>query len=440
MSNYTLKLKPRDLLFLRDARPMEASDAGLGANWPRPDQLWNALINCFHRNWPERQQWEGAEHRKTDRERGSARHSSDRFGALQSIGPFPLDDKNGTLYLPCPLDLAMSENGTIVPMTLSDCARTNLPRPLSRSFSTPVLGKQHLPQWLSADDYRSYLEGKAIAPQKVPDLYTAERLIGIGIDADRGSVEDGKLYQAEYLRLHDHISLACQASCMIKPKGQSDELVDVFAQLGLPANLILGGQQGVMSIDHAKWQLPLNPSPATSPAKTLLRWTLLSPAVFPSLAASDSYPGGHSGGWLPTWINPENGAVQLLAPGEALARRPGEDRSAWRGRQQQQQRRIAATLVAARIGKPQLFSGWDLHAKNAAEGDDALGQGAKPTRAAVPAGSVYVFACDDHAALSALWQALDAQATPGRINRRSSLYGEKGFGIGVCSLIPSNQD
>jgi hypothetical protein len=47
-TTHTFHLAPRDLLFLRDARPMEAGDAGLGAHWPRPDQLWNALLNAFH--------------------------------------------------------------------------------------------------------------------------------------------------------------------------------------------------------------------------------------------------------------------------------------------------------------------------------------------------------------------------------------------------------
>ena len=59
---HTLELKPRDLLFLRDARPMEASDAGLGANWPRPDQLYHALLAAFHLRWPTRQTWEGEAH------------------------------------------------------------------------------------------------------------------------------------------------------------------------------------------------------------------------------------------------------------------------------------------------------------------------------------------------------------------------------------------
>ena len=58
--SYNFLIEPRDLLFLRDARPMEASDAGLGANWPRPDQIWNAFINAFHARWPKHQAWEHA--------------------------------------------------------------------------------------------------------------------------------------------------------------------------------------------------------------------------------------------------------------------------------------------------------------------------------------------------------------------------------------------
>ncbi|MBP5509338.1 MAG: hypothetical protein J6Z49_00295 [Kiritimatiellae bacterium] len=46
---YRLKLIPRDVLFFKDARPMEASDAGHGGNWPRPDQFYNAIHHALLR-------------------------------------------------------------------------------------------------------------------------------------------------------------------------------------------------------------------------------------------------------------------------------------------------------------------------------------------------------------------------------------------------------
>ena len=93
MSNHDFTLTPRDLLFMHDARPMEASDAGQGANWPRPDQLWNAVINMFHRQWREMQAWEGDLHTQNQYDKHA--DSSFRFGALQTIGPFPMKEEKG---------------------------------------------------------------------------------------------------------------------------------------------------------------------------------------------------------------------------------------------------------------------------------------------------------------------------------------------------------
>jgi hypothetical protein len=148
---------------------------------------------------------------------------------------------------------------------------------------------------------------------------------------------------------------------------------------------------------------------------------LLSPAVFPAIPA-DSGKGiaAHPGGWLPTWVHPETGQV-MLPRGDLPEREAFASRDAWR----QAVARVpksAARLVAVRIGKPLAFSGWDLQS------------GPKPTCLAVPPGSVYVFRCDGAAEARDLAQALAWNGGGGCEvrNRRSGLFGEKGFGLGVC--------
>ncbi|MFA6929697.1 MAG: type III-B CRISPR module-associated Cmr3 family protein [Lentisphaeria bacterium] len=436
MKTHQLQLLPQDVLFLRDARPMEAADAGCGANWPRPDQLWNALIHQFHRLWPERQSWEGEAHHKKAAELNSTRHSSDRFGALQTAGPFPLAD--GVPYFPCPLDLAVAEDCTLLPMHLVPARGTDLPQLLTYAFSTPVLGKQLPPVWISREEYLCYLQGKPFRPAK-KTLYDMERNIGIAIDTDTGTAREGQIYQAEYLRLREQVGLAFLASCEIKPKGGGNHLVDVLAKIPLPSPLIIGGQQGLADIAPSDWSLPAIQAPAATEKNTrLLRWTLLSPAVFPKIAPNPpANPSGHAGGCLPAWIHPDTFEVQLPMPTADSQRLPGEDRESWRKRRLSQGR-IQAKLVAARIGKPLCFSGWDLHQKTA-NGETETTQGAKPTQAAVPSGSVYVFECKNSVAFQSLWLALDAQGSDGRIVRRSTNSGEKGFGIGVCSVFPNEQ-
>jgi hypothetical protein len=237
------ELIPQDLLFMRDARPMEASDAGLGANWPRPDQLWSAIIHAFRRQWPDRQPWEGPAHTKREGKRPDGKtdnpHSSDRFGALRTVGPFP--KKGGELYFPCPADLAMK-------MVESPRGETDLPAPLKYAFLPKVKGKVRNPRWFSSTHYRQYLNGETVMlPEKEPELYDAHRSIGIALSPETGTTIDGKLYSAEHLRLRRDVSLAFEASCDQKPKG-GGEPVNVFKELDLPVRIIIGGNQGIATL------------------------------------------------------------------------------------------------------------------------------------------------------------------------------------------------
>lgn len=403
MSETTYALEPRDLLFMRDARPMEASDAGLGANWPRPDQLWNAIINAFHRTWPARQEWEGAAHTIRD---GENQLSSCRFGALKTIGPFPM--KNGEVYYPCPLDLDM---------TVVSGLGTNLPKPLTHAFQSVRIGKREEQLWLSASEYRRYVRDEAVTAAD-PSLFDTERNIGIAIAAATHSTEKGKLYQAEYLRLRSNVRLVFAASCDILPK-QGKSTVDVFAKLGCPADIILGGQQGVATLRTSSVDLQSAISNLKCSPSLLLRWTLLTPALFPAISENTAKGVcAHPGGWLPNWVAAETGRVML--PREGIERLPGEARDVWRQRVKDAPG-FEARLIAARVGKPMGFSGWDLQT------------GPKTTQLAVPAGSVYLFQCASSAEAVALAQTLDAP------NRRSTLFGEKGFGLGVCSPILKSQ-
>ena len=381
---HAFNLEPRDLLFLRDARPMAASDAGLGANWPRPDQLWNALLNAFHRQWPEPQSWDGTG-KHTFRDKQLAEHdgkskdknadSSFRFGALKTFGPFPC--KDDTFYLPCPLDLEME----MVP-----CQDTNLPAPLAHAFLPRKQGKQKAREWLSADDYARYLAGGDLSdPSDPPKLYDVERNIGIAINGETQTTVKGQLYLAEYLRLRQGVALAFEAECDLKPRGRN-EIIDLLARPDRPGTLVIGGQQGVARLRTQEARLRLPHAEIKTPR---LRWTLLSPAVF-------------NAGWLPGWCRDSRKVPEAQQAPLGSVMLPG----------------AAARLIAARIGKPLAFSGWDLKT------------GPKPTQLAVPAGSSYVFDCGTVEAARALATLLHGRP-------RSDRFGEKGFGIGLCSSLPT---
>ena len=391
--NYKFQLEPRDLLFLPDARPMGGSDAGFGANWPRPDQLWNAFINAFHRAWPDRCGWEGFAHTKRKSSDAGGKidnpHSSDRFGSLKTVGPFPVDTNTGFVYYPAPLDLDME---------LVICHGTDLPAPLTHAFRTITPGKKEPRRWLSSAEYHSYLKGE-FEEGKEPSLYDVERNLGIEIDAVTGTAVESKLYQAEYLRPRDgfrrddgddvRLALAFTASCDIRPKGaQFDSTVDVFEKFDKETSVILGGQQGVARLRKVDFGW-IEPIKITS---RYLRWTLLAPAVFRA-------------GWMPGWCADSRKIPD--AEKQPLGTVMLKDCQ-------------SSKLIAARISKPFAFSGWDLRT------------GPKPTQLGVPAGSCYVFDCGT---------AENAQKFADLLNFKpcSDQLGEKGFGIGVCSSVVESE-
>ncbi len=402
MNSYSFHIEPRDLLFIRDARPMEASDAGVGANWPRPDQIYSAFINAFHAQWPDFQSWEGHKHNQNDRD--GNKDSSYRFGALKTAGPFPV--RGEEVYLPCPLDLSSDDDGKLYSMKLLESKNTDMLKPLTHAFSSVKLGKAELPHWISSSDYAKYLRGESFKP-KHETLYHAERNIGIGIDPLSKTTEEGKLYQAEYLRFKSETKMAVFASCEIV----FDKLINNGS-----FEMIMGGQQGVCMVNQVS-DIPLPSSCCESniSSSLFLKWTLISPAVYPQI-------GAHSGGWLPSWIDSRTG--QVLLPKGDTERKTGEQREVWRKRISSIEK-FSAKLIAARIGKPLVFSGWDLKT------------GAKPTYLAVPAGSVYVFEFKNYEELKELLKTLSWNGDSGNEvkNRRSTLFGEKGYGLGICSQI-----
>ncbi|MCD6335100.1 MAG: hypothetical protein J7M27_07190 [Candidatus Latescibacteria bacterium] len=429
MLTHYFHITPRDQLFMRDARPMEASDAGIGSNWPRPDQIYYALINAFHRTWPTLQPWEHDHHKHNEKNP----ESSCRFGGLKTTGPFPYDTASGQALFPCPLDVSaeMLDDDTIRlhQMPLLPSTGTNLPKPITHVFQSQKYGKQSPPYWITINDYQRYLAGDTLSPE-IYELYDAERNIGIAIDPDTHATEESQLYQAEYLRLRHYASLAVAASCETFAHSRngrdSTDVLEAFAEAeniswdrDEGVDIIMGGQQGVISIRRGDFSLPAS----MIGDGELLRWTLLTPAVYPAIdenAASGVTP--HPGGWLPTWINPESGQVML--PRKIIDRKSGEDRASWRARINDSPK-FTAKLIAARIGKSMVFSGWDLQT------------GPKPTMLAVPAGSVYVFHCQERDEMEDLSRALSWDGGTGTdiLNRRSGMFGEKGYGLGVCSTI-----
>jgi hypothetical protein len=458
-----LLLSPTDILFFRDGRPMGGSLAGHGAAWPLPTVTNAALHAALWRSGL------AAESHAHGRDRPDATNRAERFGSLTTAGPFPVctNGTASTWFIPRPLDadcevITDSANkqtgeGTTKPLlapagALPGSTSSN-PLPLAVASLVPPSKTSPMPWW-SEGAWNFYLrtaprdkQAACLFTKTDSDFSDQEANIGIGIDPARGTQDGERLYSAHYLRLHDgwHLGLFAETAEKFAETEKHGSRRDLIPELiNQSQQLLVGGQQRLCTATCAKAgaRLPLPLGQATGFAtaalptfdatqpRHLVKWVLLTPAIFPDLPSATP---PHPGGWLPSWIHPTGHTLQLRAP---LAQRDvaQESRDAYRARIQKQST-IRARLVAALIGKPLPVTGWSLGTPDNPEAE-IRGSGAKSTHLAVPAGSVYYFACDsatDAAQLAAAlnWHGGDTTGTTIR-NRRSTLLGEKGFGLGVC--------
>lgn len=458
-------LQPTDVLFFRDGRPMEGSLAGHTAAWPLPDVTNHALHAALHRAG-----FSGVHAHRRGRSGIYEERRDRKFGSLATAGPFPVD-ADGEWFFPRPSDAQHLGN---VAVTLRPArgrqadgawVGSSLPAPLRFPVGNtePPSKAAGGEPWISARAFASYLQdGTENAAAQAglsggdllrdDDLADHEATIGIAIDPEtqttgHGATE-GKLYSAHYLRLREGFRLGVAAHAEDKGSDHQSSNRDLVKALfgSGPCQIVVGGQQRVCTaVRQDPGTLPL-PQGMNGGFKTageglakrwLVKWVLLSPAVWPEIRSTKTNgvsQNPHPGGWLPNWVflnwdakkqeansDGRNGFVLLTAgPGRRKSQRK---RSSVGGP-------IAARLVAAIIPKPLVVTGWALPNDT----DRPVG-GAKPTHLAVPAGAVYYFEADSEGDARALANALNWHGnTPGTEikNRRSTLFGEKGYGLGVC--------
>jgi len=463
-----LLLAPTDVLFFRDGRPMGGSSTGQGAAWPLPTVTNAALHSALWRSGLATQA------HPHGRDRPDAPSRAERFGSLTTAGPFPVCTQGdaATWFYPRPLDAdcfpfdfppQKTDHYSCGGIILNSAPASPLPdtassSPLPLTVASLVPPTKDTPAaWWSEGTWNTYL-GTAQRNDLAARLFTKrdadfsdrEAMIGIAIDSTTGTTGQGdaagKIYSAHYLRLRDGWNLGLFAETQEKTEKHGERL-DLIPSLVADQNLLLVGGQQRLCTAHCKpvtTRLPLPigltgnfstaklPDMEGSQPKHLVKWVLLSPAIFPQILATDlSVP--HTGGWLPSWIRDDSTrAVLLRAP--LAPRDVTVSRDSYRARMQGQPT-IAARLVGALTGKPLPVTGWSLGTPDNPDAE-ARAAGAKSTHLAVPAGSVYYFACDTADAAIQLaaalnWHGGDTTGTTIR-NRRSTLLGEKGFGLGVC--------
>lgn len=442
----TILLQPTDVLFFRDGRPMSGSLSGHGAAWPLPNVISHAFHAALHRA-----ELEGVHAHRRGRS-GHYEEARDRkFGSLTTAGPFPVSPDR-KWFFPRPADAGASGNTKVTLRPIEPRGASSLPDLLRYPVgNTAPPSKAKVAAWWSAEAWRAYRDGSEFTDaahfRSDSDFADTEHTYGIAIDGNTGTVEESKFYSASYLRLREDWRLGALAQAPDKEfrdAAGSNDLVSTLLN-GQGGQILVGGQQRVCTAVRAaasNGRLPLpaglNTGFAEHNGKFLVKWILLTPAIFPAIKPGKTKADGEidppPGGWLPNWIaatdqvfegeRVQAGSVLLLdGPGKEKAKRKKLHAGT----------RIQATLVAAIVGKPLPVTGWALP-----NGTDREQGGAKSTHLAVPAGAVYYFECDNSEAAEKLagalnWHGSEITHPQSKIaNRRSTLLGEKGFGLGVC--------
>ncbi|MGV3771287.1 MAG: type III-B CRISPR module-associated Cmr3 family protein [Verrucomicrobiales bacterium] len=458
-------LQPTDVLFFRDGRPMEGSLSGHGSAWPMPSVINQALHAALHRA-----DFAEDPHKHRIGRQGIYQEEGERkFGCLTTAGPFPIRNK-ADWFFPRPLDLLTKDLSPALRPLANHALKeqSSLPAPAQYAVANSLSPSKDHPakSWLSGEGYRKYLKGERFCDDQEAEKYwkndkdfaDVEHSVGIGIDPETETTGQnsaaGQIYSAHYLRLRDgedgRWSLGVLAEAVENAVGGKNKR-DLIEELinGSQKTILVGGQQRTCNAERITTSgalplpLGLHERFPERNGKYLVKWVLLSPAIWPAMTPGESRRetetgpktrrNPHPGGWLPNWIEPTEGQVLLRTVSRDERRRRRQLHShgkSWRSEENAEA--IGAKLVAAIIPKPTIVSGWAL----AFDGDTHRKQpGAKSTQLAVPAGAIYYFEADSAEEATKLAHALNWHGdTPGTSirNRRSALLGEKGFGLGVC--------
>lgn len=342
MSELFLSITPHDPIIARDARPFGFGLRMKSLDWPYPSVLAGSVRTMLGKT--------------------NSNDFDDRtVAALKKVsvaGPLPLC--NGRLYLPAPGDILIEElqNGarrahSLRPAKLRKGEGSNLPNQkllptmvpesIENEFkpaaSAAFWSMEKMAAWLASDAYESFdLSSTPEDDEQITDLLDLpkkESRAHVGIKAESGSAEDGRLFETIGLDFGANMQIAAR--------------VDTGEFAWKNALHPIGGERRL-----AVWKAGTDPGWSCPPEitgalreKHGLRMVLATPAVF-------------SGGWLPGWI----------------------DKKTLEGRPPGAPDGVALRLVSASVGRWKPLSGWSLEKGRC---------GPKPIRRLVPAGSVYFF-------------------------------------------------
>ncbi|MCL5099222.1 MAG: type III-B CRISPR module-associated protein Cmr3 [Candidatus Omnitrophica bacterium] len=443
------QISPQDVLaFRRRYTESVLGSRARAARWLSPSIVFDALHASLHRAFPQVELWERLHATGKNGHYPNREENSQRFGSLKTAGPFPIQQSGAISrwLFPGPGDAVIGlegQLGALLPLKNAG-ERHNLPPQLRFLLGHPFpLDREQPALWWSKAAMESWLANRAPDPGETwfeHELFTVEP--GRRFGARHGLTEAANPDVSWQVRLGENVTLGALASLPLREPREAEGMEKLFpAQTG---GLVLGGQQRTSRIR----KLPALPLEALLPMSApvvdgRLKWMLLSPAVFPAMESrADGAIHGHPGGWLPNWVCPapflDSHTNRMIEPGQVLLRKgdvgrqPGEPRDQWRRRVRSFEF-IECRLVAACVPEPMIIGGWSenrhllINAPNVTPSP-------KDSYLAVPPGAVYYFEGPGAAELSdaLAWHGAEREGIKDIHNRRSTRFGEKGFGLGVC--------
>ena len=239
---------------------------------------------------------------------------------------------------PLPADLLMLGNNfaTLEPRPLTTGVQSTGDLPLR---ATLVSAKQEKPQggvFLRGKGLAQNLQGQTVDKAhsiESKHVYLRDPRLGIGLNADAHTAEEGQIYTTEGFAFSPQGPFA-STGFLVGIEG----VANLLPETGL---LRLGGDG--RSAQYRKVAFTAPASTSVPGAKKQFRLLLQTPALF-------------SQGWLPEGVTGQSGSYRLQGDG------------------------FSARLACAALGRREVVSGWDLYQWKP-----------KPAQAAAPAGSVYWF-------------------------------------------------
>jgi CRISPR-associated protein Cmr3 len=281
-----LFLEPIDVWLFRDGRPFDAgSDHRAQSLFPPPPSVIQGALRSHHLVI----KGVDLEDKQAIKEAvGDATHYPPGF---RIRGPFIARYAQDvlTLYLPLPADAIKEKDRFLAlrPQQPPAGLWANVPTPLCWLLPDRVLEKFEEAVWVSLSSLILYLENGELGTDKAvsaDSLYERESRLGIRLQAETRTTEEGALYEVEFIR----------------PKPDIGLLIEVHGLEGWPpVGLMRFGGEG-----HGARFRQLQAPPWPSPPDPL-------PERFKVYFATPAY---FKGGWLPQdWGNFFTGSVKLKA-------------------------------------------------------------------------------------------------------------------------------